>query len=348
MDPSVPARLRSRDAVAAARTASWVMSAAALVVAGFALFDPLTVTPTQQVGSWVVVVLLAVGVAACRSTDPHRLDRAGVLLVVPALGVLAVSGLNLLTADTSAAAQSFLVLPTLWAAVQLRTAGAWTVALVAIGCNAGVVFRLEDPGPAVTDAVFVGCVLTVSTLLLSHAGDRTERLLAALRDQAAIDPLTGLVTRRVLDEAMAAALTATSVGTGTALVLVDVDSFKSVNDVHGHPVGDDALRHLALVLRDAVRHGDAVVSRMGGDELAVLLPGCTPDVAERRAADLVAAVRATPLPLPDGTLLPLTVSVGVAHAPRDAADLRPLYAAADGALYRAKRSGRDQMAVAGP
>ena len=111
-------------------------------------------------------------------------------------------------------------------------------------------------------------------------------------------------------------------------------------------MGDDALVHLARVLTGAIRATDAVVSRLGGDELAVLLPGCSAEVAARRAEDLVAAVRATPLPLPDGRLLPLTVSVGVAHAPDHASDLCDLYGAADAALYAAKRGGRDRSAVA--
>jgi len=127
---------------------------------------------------------------------------------------------------------------------------------------------------------------------------------------------------------------------------VDVDQFKSINDAHGHPVGDDALVHLAGVLTTAVRSSDTVISRLGGDELAILLPGCSADVAARRAADLVEAVRRAPLPLPDGRLLPVSVSVGVAHAPEHARELRELYSAADAALYRAKLGGRDRHAVA--
>jgi len=83
----------------------------------------------------------------------------------------------------------------------------------------------------------------------------------ALERQAAVDSLTGLVTRRVLDDALASALSASASDRGTALVLVDVDRFESINDGHGHPVGDDALVHLARVLTGTVRAGDAVVSR---------------------------------------------------------------------------------------
>jgi diguanylate cyclase (GGDEF)-like protein len=90
-----------------------------------------------------------------------------------------------------------------------------------------------------------------------------------------------------------------------------------------------------------------VVARLGGDELAVLLPGCSAQVAAARAEQLVAAVRATPLPLPDGSWLALSISVGIAHAPQHATDLRGLCSAADAALYEAKRGGRDRAVLAG-
>jgi diguanylate cyclase (GGDEF)-like protein len=134
---------------------------------------------------------------------------------------------------------------------------------------------------------------------------------------------------------------------GTALVLIDIDAFKAINDSHGHPVGDDVLVHLSTVLRTQVRAEDAVLFRLGGDELAVVLPGCSRDVAVRRAEDLHAAVRSTPLPLADGGVLALSISVGVAHVPQQSTDRRGLYTSADAALYDAKRAGRDRVATAG-
>ncbi|SDP02836.1 diguanylate cyclase (GGDEF) domain-containing protein [Klenkia soli] len=350
--PGPPATTRrhrwfgTRDPRTAVRLAIWVMLPAAVVQACFALFgDQGTVA---DVGSWLTVgalVLVSLGLAR---TDPHRWDALGLLALVPLGGAVVLSTLNWVTRDTSAAAQVFAVLPTLWAASQLRPVGAWAVAAFSGVTNAVLVLHLEVLEKAVPDAVFVAATLALATGLLAHAGDKQEHLVRRLREQATVDPLTGLVTRHVLDAALAGSVGG-SAGHGTALVLVDVDEFKAVNDQHGHPVGDDALRHLGRVLRDAVRDGDAVVGRLGGDELAVLLTACPPEVAERRAHDLVAAVRAQPLPLADGTLLRLTVSVGVAQSPTHAGDVRTLYTAADRALYEAKRGGRDRaVAATGP
>jgi len=89
-----------------------------------------------------------------------------------------------------------------------------------------------------------------------------------------------------------------------------------------------------------------IVSRLGGDEIALLLPGCSASTLVRRSNDLLAELRSRVFELPDGRVVPLSVSGGVAHAPTDAGDLRSLYAAADGALYKAKELGRDQFRAA--
>ena len=332
----------TRHPRSAARLAVAVMLPAAAVQAGFALFADQSTT--ADVGSWLTVGLLVWASAVLWRTDPERPDAHGLLALVPLGGAAVLLTLNWVTRDTSAAAQVFTVLPTLWAASQLRPVGAWSLAVVTAVANSALVLTLEPVERAVPDAAFVAATLVMATALLVTAGNRQDRLVQRLQELAAVDPLTGLVTRHVLDAALAGAVGGTS--HGTALVLVDVDRFKTINDRHGHPVGDDALRHLGEVLRRTVRGTDAVVGRLGGDELAVLLTSCPPDVAVRRARDLVEAVRAHPLLLADGTSLPLTVSVGVARAPADAGDVRELYAAADRALYRAKHAGRDRAVAA--
>jgi diguanylate cyclase (GGDEF)-like protein len=322
------------------------MLVCAVTMLGFSTFGPNAVSTEGVIGSWITAALLAGLSAAYHWGDPVRLDRWGGYLLVALIGVALCCGMNYVTSDPSAGAQAFLAFPVLWAGVNLRRGAVAVVTVVAVAGDAVVLFHLEPFGNAVSDLSFFGTVLAVMASMLVRSGETQGRLVAMLHAQATIDSLTGLVNRRVLDEALAAALTTRPGAQGTALVLVDVDSFKTINDQHGHPVGDDALVHIAGVLRTVVRASDALLSRMGGDELAVLLPDCPAEVAVRRATEVLDAVRAAPLALPDGTLLALSVSLGVAHAPTHARGLEELYAAADAALYAAKRAGRDRVEVA--
>jgi diguanylate cyclase (GGDEF)-like protein len=323
-----------------------MLGAGAAVLVAFSWIDPATPTLAERAHSWGVAAVALLLALWCWRGDAHHADRLGLLTVVPPLGALLICVQAWHTRDVSASVQVFLALPVVAAATQLRRGGAALTVACAVAGDLAVTLHVLPLGPALTDVVFVGTTLGVVAAVLAHLEDVQAADKAELARLAAVDSLTGLVTRRVLDDALAAALSSAASGLGTALVVVDVDDFKAVNDGHGHPVGDDALRHLASVLTRSVRADDAVVSRMGGDELAVLLPGCSAEVAVARAAEMVAAVRAAPLPLPDGSLLPLTISVGVAQVPRHAVGLRELWTAADDALYAAKRAGRDQYAAA--
>ena len=124
-------------------------------------------------------------------------------------------------------------------------------------------------------------------VLLVVSGERQDTLIEQLKRQAAIDSLTGLVTRRVLDNAAASALSGGASELGTGLILLDIDKFKHINDEYGHPIGDEVLVQLAELLMIGVRPSDTV-SRMGGDEIAILLAGCSVEaVLIARRADLV-------------------------------------------------------------
>ena len=337
--------LRAREPRTAARSAALL-----LVVCGVAL-SALTIAQQGSVGllvnvlSWLVALIVFVSAAACYVLPAARLDSMGVLVGTPIAGIVLIGCLNVLTHDASTAAQAFLAFPVLWAASHLRRNAVVLVTSSAVLGDAVTVFAVRAPAAAATDLFFFGTVLVVMGAMLLRAGTTQERLVTALQEQAAVDSLTGLVNRRVFDEALETTL-ARPIAAGMALVLIDVDAFKSINDAHGHPVGDDVLVHLASVLAEQVRPDDAVLSRLGGDELAVLLPGCSADVAAVRAHALLEAVRTTPLPLDGGSTLHLSISVGVAHLPEHSRDLRGLYSAADAALYEAKRSGRGRVAVA--
>ena len=281
------------------------------------------------------------GLSFCLVTLPVS-KAAPLCLLTPLIGAAVIVVADVATRDAGVAGQIFFCLPVLYAATQLRPAGALLVTIAALAGESTVVLLLLPHGQAVTDLFHVGTTLALISMVLIRAGVVHDRLVARLRQQAAIDPLTGLVTRRVLDEATRSAMNGADTDVGTSLVLIDVDEFKAVNDTYGHVVGDDVLSHIAGLLAGASRVQD-VVARMGGDEFAVLMPGCGQDVAERRADQFVALVRDTPLTLADGVRVALSVSAGVANVSRHEAHPRTLYADADAALYAAKHAGRGRV-----
>jgi diguanylate cyclase (GGDEF)-like protein len=246
------------------------------------------------------------------------------------------------TGDAGITGQIFFCLPVLYAATQLTAAGGILVTVAAIAGEGAVVLLLLPRVQAFTELSQVGTALALTAALLVRASVVQDRLVAQLRRQAAIDPVTGLVTRRVLDEATQSAIGAAEGQAGTALMMIDVDRFKAINDTYGHVVGDDVLSHIAGLLTRISRPQD-VVARMGGDELAVLMPGCGYDVAVRRAEQFVALVRDTPLPLPGGASVALSISAGASYAPQHGTGARALYASADAALYLAKHGGRGRV-----
>lgn len=150
-------------------------------------------------------------------------------------------GLDFFSKDSSVAAQVFLLFPTLFAASQLRRAGVAAVVTVTIAAECLITFGMQPWRHALVDAGYVTSAIVATAALLTVAEEHRERLIAQLERQAAIDPLTGLVTRRVLDDAARAALSGAASVAGTALILIDVDNFKNINDTYGHPGGTRCL-----------------------------------------------------------------------------------------------------------
>lgn len=158
------------------------------------------------------------------------------------------------------------------------------------------------------------------------------------------DTLTGLPNRALVTDRLSQALaSARREGHGVALLYIDLDRFKPVNDTHGHAVGDLLLREAAQRMRDCVRESDTV-GRFGGDEFVVLLPRVeVPDDA-LRVAEKIRSTLAAPF-LVSGLSLEVSSSIGVALYPDDGRGESSLLLAADRAMYEAKRSGRDQVSL---
>ncbi|MGZ4308386.1 MAG: diguanylate cyclase [Gaiellaceae bacterium] len=167
--------------------------------------------------------------------------------------------------------------------------------------------------------------------------------------QAATDSLTGLANRWRFDEELALEWRrAERVGDSLALILADLDDFKSVNDSHGHPVGDEVLRRVAEILAGNIRQVD-LAARYGGEEFAVIVPEADLEGAQRLAERLRAALEEHPIDLPGGKRLVVTASFGVA-VKGDLPRPEELIAVADEALYESKRAGKNQVSpsLAGP
>ncbi|WP_163650339.1 GGDEF domain-containing protein [Modicisalibacter sp. 'Wilcox'] len=213
------------------------------------------------------------------------------------------------------------------------TLTAWQ--LVRDGASGGML------APGVANAVLVVNLATVSVLfgvILRQLEGVTERLEVSYRRQANHDALTGVYNRRA---ALKAVERAQFDGAPFALLMLDIDHFKRINDTYGHKCGDRALCHVVECLRLNLRDED-MLGRYGGEEFIAVLQGMDREEAMGVARRLRACVSDTPYETQSHGTLSLTVSIGVA-VPREAADLDALVALADQRLYAAKRSGRNRV-----
>lgn len=182
-------------------------------------------------------------------------------------------------------------------------------------------------------------VLATAEQLVAHAALalRNAYLLEDVQAQAVTDALTGVANRRELEASLERELVrAQHHDDELAVVLVDLDRFKLLNDTHGHQVGDEVLRRVGKVLADAV--GElGTAARYGGEEFAVVLPRCGTVSAAATAERIRAAIERLTEPVP------VTASLGVATFPADGQDIESLVRRADAALYEAKRQGRNRV-----
>jgi len=172
------------------------------------------------------------------------------------------------------------------------------------------------------------------------------RLREALRTQSVRDALTGLYNRRYLEETLERELRrAARAGHSLGILMIDLDHFKKFNDAYGHDAGDMVLRETGVSLTKGIRAED-FVCRFGGEEFVVVLPTADPETSRARAEKLRLKMRELTIMYQGKSLGMVTISVGVAAFPEHGRSPKELMAAADAALYQAKRGGRDRVVVA--
>ena len=173
------------------------------------------------------------------------------------------------------------------------------------------------------------------------------RLNAQLEDLATVDPLTGLYNRRFMDETLEREVVrANRKRTPLAVIMIDIDHYKSFNDSYGHAAGDVVLRAAGELMKRHIRSSD-VVCRYGGEEFLVVMPEAGVDIARERGEALRRAVQELDISHEGMALGEVTVSLGIAMFPQHGSSVAELVAAADAALYDAKNRGRNRLVVAG-
>lgn len=171
----------------------------------------------------------------------------------------------------------------------------------------------------------------------------TKRLMDKLKESTIRDPLTGLHNRRFLEESLDLLVAQTlRRGSHLAVLMVDIDYFKMVNDTYGHDAGDVVIQHVAQTLKQNARASDWVI-RYGGEEFMLVLPDTTAEQALPLAERIRAALEAQPIALPDGVQIAKTLSIGIADFPEDATGFWQVVKFADTALYHAKATGRNRV-----
>jgi diguanylate cyclase (GGDEF)-like protein len=291
--------------------------------------------PWQQ----LPVVAVALASAGFYVLQPEQPMRTGLLSGLCALAAAGAAALAWREARTAGSAHARMV------------AIAFAVAAVLLAGRAALLFlpegnigRVWIDGPVGQSLLLGLAMLAPAVATLGFVLMGSDRLLDRLEALAAVDALTGTASRAAfLAEAGDLVQHARGERRSLALLVIDVDRFKQINDRHGHATGDRALALIGAALRAQVRSGDRV-GRWGGEEFAMVLPDTDIDAALQLAQRLRQRVADLALRI-DGQVLPLRVSIGATglFGPDDT--LQAMFLRADQAMYRAKREGRNQVQV---
>ncbi|MGK0159484.1 diguanylate cyclase [Pseudomonas mosselii] len=188
-------------------------------------------------------------------------------------------------------------------------------------------------------------MLVLGPLVLACVSSANRSLMARLAHQATIDHLTGTLSRSAFTRRANALLDSRqhTPQLPLTLMMLDIDHFKTINDRHGHGVGDQVLRQFAMTLQDQLHDGE-LFARLGGEEFVIIVPGLAPELARFTAERLRRAVQDLHIAQPEQALR-ITVSIGLSGCAADtpAPSLDELLASADQALYRAKAQGRNRV-----
>lgn len=232
--------------------------------------------------------------------------------------------------------------------VSLLTLTAGSTLIVAVAQNL-MHFSVPQSEPGVTTLMSARlgiAMLELGPLVVACVSQANRSLMARLAHQATVDHLTGVLTRSAFTRRANTLLESRqqhAQALPLTLMMLDIDHFKSINDAHGHAVGDQVLRQFASTLQDQLQN-DELIARLGGEEFVVILPGLAPERANFIAERLRRAIQDLHVVQADQRLQ-ITVSIGVAGCDADmpAPSLDELLASADQALYRAKARGRNRV-----
>jgi diguanylate cyclase (GGDEF)-like protein len=293
------------------------------------------------VGWWTILPLAGAGLAFL-SID-RRLEKSArpeyLLAMAWLASELAIAFSVALTGGPHSPAIAWLALPVVTLAARFDTRGVLTGTVIAsllilastVGVQPGQV--IADPARVIFPLALLGAISILSVALMQS--DRHHR------SASVIDPLTSMLNRnalagRIRELADQARIVQEPIG----LIFADLDHFKGINDDHGHAVGDAVLRDVAYCMRKQLRAFD-LAYRLGGEEFLIVLPGASAE----KAAELAETLRTSIASQPHGGC-PVTLSLGVAASSPSSFDYDQVFAAADAALYEAKRGGRNRVCVA--
>jgi diguanylate cyclase (GGDEF)-like protein len=306
--------------------------------------------PETQTAILVLVGLAALFIVVVHDVLPADTFGPAKFILEGSVGITFAALLVLLTGQE--ASPFFFTFPLIVAGAALVVSPAVTLGL-AIAASVAYIVAVALPvgGPGLeptavaTVAINIAALLLLTYVAVVIAREQRRSREAAIR-LSTIDALTGLFNRSFLAAAVEREIARSDrSGRGFCLLMMDLDGLKSVNDRHGHHIGDHMLRSVAQEIRGGVRRIDTP-ARYGGDEFAVLCPETDPDGASTLAEKIRSGVADLAVEVP-GELIRPSVSVGVVSFPGDGETADQLFISADDAMYASKRAGKNQVTVVG-